>query len=81
MRFNFTTPEAIIRMGIFVWAVRSQGLEPSAKVSAACMNFYMRLSPGVRNSIIAILVSIASLLAQAQAAQCQHFGKDGPETG
>jgi hypothetical protein len=25
------TPEAIIRRGIFVWAVRSQGLEPSAK--------------------------------------------------
>jgi hypothetical protein len=25
------TPEAIIRMAIFVWAVRSQGLEPSAK--------------------------------------------------
>jgi hypothetical protein len=24
-------PEAIIRMGIFVWAVKSQGLEPSAK--------------------------------------------------
>jgi hypothetical protein len=25
------TPEAILRMGIFVWVVRSQGLEPSAK--------------------------------------------------
>jgi hypothetical protein len=25
------TPEAIIRMGIFVWAVRSHGLEPNAK--------------------------------------------------
>jgi hypothetical protein len=25
------TPEAIIRMGVFVWAVRRQGLEPSAK--------------------------------------------------
>jgi hypothetical protein len=25
------TPEAIIMMGIFVWAARSQGLEPSAK--------------------------------------------------
>ena len=25
------TPEAIIRMGIFIWAVRSQGLELSAK--------------------------------------------------
>jgi hypothetical protein len=25
------TPEAIIRMGIFVWAVRSRGLEPSVR--------------------------------------------------
>jgi hypothetical protein len=25
------TPEAIIRMGIFIWVVRSQGLEPNAK--------------------------------------------------
>jgi hypothetical protein len=25
------TPEAILRMGVFVWAVRSQGIEPSAK--------------------------------------------------
>jgi hypothetical protein len=25
------TPEAIIRMGVFVWVVRRQGLEPSAK--------------------------------------------------
>jgi hypothetical protein len=25
------TPEAIVRIGIFVWAVRSQGLEPSAR--------------------------------------------------
>jgi hypothetical protein len=25
------TPEAIIRMGIFVWAMKSQGLEPSVK--------------------------------------------------
>jgi hypothetical protein len=26
------TPEAIIRMGIFIWAMRSQGLEPNARV-------------------------------------------------
>jgi hypothetical protein len=25
------TPKAIIRMGIFIWAVKSQGLEPNAK--------------------------------------------------
>jgi hypothetical protein len=29
--FHQITPEAIIRMGVFIWAVRSQGLEPSAK--------------------------------------------------
>jgi hypothetical protein len=25
------TPEAIIRMGVYIWAMRSQGLEPNAK--------------------------------------------------
>jgi hypothetical protein len=25
------TPEAIVRMGVFIWAMRSQGLEPDAK--------------------------------------------------
>jgi hypothetical protein len=25
------TPEVIIRMGIFIWAMRSQGLEPNAR--------------------------------------------------
>jgi hypothetical protein len=49
--------------------------------SAACMNFYMRRSPRVRSSIITILVAIASLLIQAQAAQCQPFGRGGLETG
>jgi hypothetical protein len=29
--FHQITPKAIIRMGIFVWALRSQGLEPNAK--------------------------------------------------
>src|SRR5687768_10501823 len=46
------TPEAIIRMGIFVWAVRSQGLEPNAKVSTICTNYYMIRNPGVKNNII-----------------------------
>jgi hypothetical protein len=25
------TPKAIVKMGIFIWAMRSQGLEPNAK--------------------------------------------------
>jgi hypothetical protein len=40
------TPEAIIRMGIFVWVVRSQGLEPSAKGFCSMHELYMRRSPG-----------------------------------
>jgi hypothetical protein len=50
-------------------------------VSATCTNFRMRRSPGVKNSIIIILAAIASLLALAQAAPCQPFGRDGPKTG
>jgi hypothetical protein len=46
-------------------------------VFAACMNFRMRQSPGVKNSIITILVAMASLLVLAQAAQCQLFGRGG----
>jgi hypothetical protein len=44
---------------------------------AACMNFHMRRSPGVKNSIITILVAMVSLLVLAQAAQCQLFGRGG----
>jgi hypothetical protein len=50
------------------------------KVSAACTNFYMRQSLGVKNSTITILAAIASLLALVQAAPCRPFGRDGPET-
>jgi hypothetical protein len=41
------TPEAIIRMGLFVWIVRSQGLEPSAKCFC-CMHelFYETKATG-----------------------------------
>jgi hypothetical protein len=51
------------------------------KVSAVCTNCYMRQKPRVKSSIITILAAIASLLALGQAAPCQPFGRDGPETG
>jgi hypothetical protein len=37
----------------------------------------MRRNLGVTNNIITISVVIASLLALAQATQCQRFGRDG----
>jgi hypothetical protein len=33
------TPEAILRMGVFVWAVRSQGIEPNAKCFCSMHEF------------------------------------------
>jgi hypothetical protein len=51
------TSEAIIRMGIFIWAMRSQGLEPSAK--CVC-NMHELLA---KSNIVIILVVTASCLA------------------
>jgi hypothetical protein len=39
------TPEAIIRMGIFVWAVRSQGLEPSARCFCSMHELLYEMKP------------------------------------
>jgi hypothetical protein len=39
------TPEAVIRMGIFVWAVRSQGLEPSARCFCNMHEFSYETKP------------------------------------
>jgi hypothetical protein len=47
------------------------------KVSVVYTNFYMRRNPRVRSIITIILVATASLLVQAQAAQCQPFERGG----
>jgi hypothetical protein len=51
------------------------------KVFAICMSYYMRRNPGVNNNIITILAAIALVLDLGQAAPCQHFERDGLETG
>jgi hypothetical protein len=75
------TPEAIIRMGIFVWAMKSQGLEPNAKSFCNIHELVYRRNPGVKSNIITILAVIASVLALGQAVLCRLFGRDGPGTG
>jgi hypothetical protein len=54
------TPEAIIRMGVVVWAVRSQGLEPAQNASATCTSCCMRRRLLARSSITTILAVMAS---------------------
>jgi hypothetical protein len=75
------TPEAIIRMGIFVWAVKSQGLEPNAKSFCSIHEYCMRQNPGVKSSITTILAATASVPDLGQAVQCQPFERDGSATG
>jgi hypothetical protein len=36
------TPNAIVRLSVFIWALRSQGVEPLAEVSAGCTSFTIR---------------------------------------
>jgi hypothetical protein len=75
------TPEAIIRMGIFVWAVRSQGLEPSAKCFCSMHELVYETKAMGKEQYITILAVMDLSLAPTQATRCQHFEKDGPELG
>jgi hypothetical protein len=72
------TPEAIIRMGIFFWAARSQGLKPNAK---SFCNIHERQNPGVKSSITTILSTTTSVPSLGQAIPCQPFERGGPATG
>jgi hypothetical protein len=72
------TPEAIIRMGLFVWAVRSQGLEPSAKCFCSMHELLYETKATDKSSITTTSVVMDSLLALMQATRFQYFGKGGP---
>jgi hypothetical protein len=75
------TPEAIIRMGIFVWAVRSQGLEPSAKCFCSMHKLLYETKAMGKDSTTTTSVVMDLSLAPMQATRCQRFGRDGLELG
>jgi hypothetical protein len=75
------TPKVIIRMGIFIWVVRSQGLDRARNASAICTNSCTRQRPLVKSSITTTLVVMASFLAPKQVILFRHFGKGGPGSG
>jgi hypothetical protein len=45
------TPEALIKVGVFIWAMRSQGLDQMPSASATFMNCLTRQRKLGRNSI------------------------------
>jgi hypothetical protein len=75
------TPEAILRMGVFVWAARSQGIDPSAKCFCSMHELMYETKATEKNSITTTLIVMDLLPVPTQATQCQHFRKDGQEIG
>jgi hypothetical protein len=75
------TPEATIRLGIFVWAVRSQGLEPNAKSFCNMHELLYETKPWGKEQYHNNFGCYSSVLALGQAVPCQLFERDGPEIG
>jgi hypothetical protein len=73
------TPEAIIKVGIFIWAMRSQGLEPDARCFCNIheLTYEMKDTRKEQYHNNLTLVVTASCLDLRQATQCLHFGRGG----
>jgi hypothetical protein len=75
------TPEAIIRMGIFVWAVRSQGLEPSTKCFCSMHELLYETKATGKEQYHNNFDCYGFVARPNTSTRCQHFGRDGPEPG
>ena len=75
------TPEAIIRMGIFVWAMRSQGLEPNAKSFCSMHELLYVTKPWGKEQYHNNFGCYSFGARSGQVVPCQLFGRDGPEIG
>jgi hypothetical protein len=71
------TPEAIIRMGMFVWAVRSQGLEQSVKCFCSMHELLYETKAIGKEQYHNNFSCYGSSPALMQVTQCRHTGKDG----
>jgi hypothetical protein len=75
------TPEAIIRMGIFVWAVRSQGLEPNAKSFCSMHELLYETKPWGKEQYHNNFGCYRFVARSGSSCPCRLFGRDGPEIG
>jgi hypothetical protein len=73
------TPKAIMRMGIFVWAVRSQGLEPSAKCFCSMHELLYETKATGKKQYHNNFGCYGFFVAPTRATRCQHSGRDGPK--
>jgi hypothetical protein len=75
------TPEAIIRMSIFVWAVRSQGLQPSAKCFYNMHELLYKTKATGKEQYHNNFGCYGFILRFEARYPFQHFGKGGPRPG
>jgi hypothetical protein len=75
------TAEAIIRMGIFVWAVRSQGLEPNAKSFCSMHELLYETKPWGKEQYHNNFGCYSFVARSGSSSQYRLFGRGGPETG
>jgi hypothetical protein len=75
------TSEAIIRMGIFVWAVRSQGLEPSAKCFCSMHELLYETKATGKKQYHNNFSYYGFIVRPNASHRCQHSEKDGPRPG
>jgi hypothetical protein len=75
------TPEAIIRMGMFVWAVRSQRLEPSAKCFCNMHELLYETKATGKEQYHNNFGCYGFIARSNEVTRCQHTRKGGPGPG
>ena len=75
------TPEAIMRMGIFVCATRSQGLEPSTKCFCSMHELLYETKATGKEQYHNNFSYYGFIVRPNASHRCQHSGKDGPGPG
>jgi hypothetical protein len=76
------TLEALIKVGVFIWAIRSQGLELDARCFCNIHELsYQTKAAGKEQYHKQLRGVTTSCPALRQVIQCQHFGRNGRVLG
>jgi hypothetical protein len=78
------TPNTIVRLNIFIWTLRSQGMSPMPKLSAACTSCTIRQRPGqmvFKKILVVTILRIARIRRHQSSATTQSGRLTGKMNG